>query len=136
MESSQGGSRGRGNLGGRGARGDRGNRNDSSRFNPGTYCSSLKPKMRLFLLCIFQYHDNECVGSRHQTPENADDRLPPRQQSYQGTNSNSMSRQCEPMYSNVRSNRSSRGVPPSQGGARRERRVDDRRRVNETMTIT
>jgi hypothetical protein len=77
---------------------------------------------------------HECyIGSRHQTPENADDRLPPRQQSYQGTNSNSMSRQSEPIYSNSRNNRSSRGIPPSQGSARRDRdrRLEDRRRVND-----
>ncbi|XP_065223155.1 fragile X messenger ribonucleoprotein 1 homolog isoform X2 [Planococcus citri] len=102
MESSQGGGRGRGgSMRGRGRGGGRGNRNE--RFNQ---------------------------GSRHQTPENADDRLPPRQSSYQGNSTGDSSRQSQGGYS-MRNNRSSRGVPPSQGGPRRERRMDDRRRLND-----
>lgn len=71
------------------------------------------------------------IGSRHQTPENVDERLPPRQQNYQGNNNNEVPRQSQNIYANVRNNRSSRGVPPQQGGPRRDHRMDDRRRVND-----
>ncbi|KAK7573838.1 hypothetical protein V9T40_011029 [Parthenolecanium corni] len=101
MENTQGGSRGRSNMRGRGGRGGRGNRNDS-RYNP---------------------------GSRHQTPENADDRLPPRQQTYQGNNGNDAGRSQLSYGSSSRSSRPSRGVPPS--GGPRQRRPDDRRRIND-----
>lgn len=100
MENSQGGGRGRGSMRGRGR--GRGNRNDT-RFNS---------------------------GSRHQTPEVTDDRLPPRQQNYQGNNSSDVSRQSQSIYASTR-NRLSRGVPPSQGGPRRDHRNENRRRIND-----
>lgn len=70
------------------------------------------------------------TGSRHQTPEVTDDRLPPRQQNYQGNNSSDVSRQSQSIYASTR-NRLSRGVPPSQGGPRRDHRNENRRRIND-----
>lgn len=70
------------------------------------------------------------AGSRHQTPENADDRLPPRQQTYQGNNGNDAGRSQLSYGSNSRNSRPSRGVPPS-GGPPRQRRPEDRRRIND-----